>query len=58
MLARIPKNLRTILKSPTMLSPVQADEFNDLVEANGGYPQGVPDAREDFRVVPLLVPSL
>jgi hypothetical protein len=46
---RPPRNLRTILKSPTMLSPIQCDEFNEMVEDNGGYPRGVPPARDAFK---------
>ncbi len=46
---RPPKNLRMVLKSPTMLSPVQVDEFVALVDKNGGFPAGVPAAREQFR---------
>lgn len=46
---KVPSNLRTIMKSATFLSPIQADEFDRLVADNGGYPYGVPAAREVFR---------
>lgn len=46
---RPPKNLRMILKSSTMISPVQADEIVEMVKSHGGFPVGVPAAREEFR---------
>lgn len=43
-----PRALRRGMKSSTFLSPVQCDEFKALIEAHGGFPQGLPDARKAF----------